>query len=107
MSPLRRIATTLLVASCGGLSAVALSACDTDDIFGGDAEEQVELSVNERDLDPGRVVVDSGEVEFEIKNDGDRVHAFAVNTKSGVERTKTIKQALRSALAREPDQVAA
>jgi len=91
MSPLRRAITVLLLASLGALSALVLGACGSDDIFGDDADEQVKVSVNERDLDPGRVVVNAGKIEFEVRNDGKRVHAFAVNTKDGVERTETIK----------------
>ena len=75
----------------GACSALALSACSDDDIFGDDGDEQVEISVTERDLSPGRVSVDAGEIEFVIKNDGDRVHQFAVDTPDGVERTDEIE----------------
>ena len=91
MNPLRRAITVLLLASLGALSALVLGACGSDDVFGGDADEQVKVSVTERDLDPGRVVVNAGKIEFEVRNEGKRVHAFAVNTKDGVERTETIK----------------
>lgn len=90
MTPLRRIVVGGLVAVLGAVSAVALSACSDDDVSGGD-DERVEVSLTERDLRPGRVVVDSGEIEFEVRNEGDRLHAFAVDTPSGVERTKDIK----------------
>ena len=83
---LRRILIALLVASFGALSAVALVACDEEDEV-----EQVELSLTETDLSPGRVAVESGEIEFVVKNDGKRVHAFAVDSPDGVERTKNIK----------------
>ena len=91
MSPLRRAITVLLLASLGALSALVLGACGSDDIFGGDADEQVKISLTERDLSPGRVSVDSGEIEFVVENDGDRVHQFAVETSDGVERTDEIK----------------
>lgn len=84
MDPLRKIFVALLVASLGVFSAVAVTACGEDDV------EQVELSLTERDLSPGRVEVEAGEIEFVVKNDGDRVHAFAVETPDGIERTKDI-----------------
>ncbi len=83
--------TAGLVAVLGGFSAVALSACSDDDVFGGDADEQIEISLTERDLSPGRVTVDAGEIEFVVKNDGERVHEFAVDTGDAVERTDDIK----------------
>lgn len=89
MTSLRSIVTAGLVAVLGGFSAVALGACSADDISGDD--EQVEISLTERDLSPGRVSVDAGAIEFVVKNDGDRVHAFAVDTPDGVERTDDIK----------------
>lgn len=82
---LRRIVIALLVASLGGLSAVAVTAC------GDDESKQVELSVTERDLSPGRVEVTVGEIEFVVKNDGESRHAFAVETPDGIERTEDIK----------------
>lgn len=91
MSQSRRILIALLVASSGGLSAVAFSACGEDDILGDGANEQVELSLTERDLSPGRVEVTTGEVEFVVKNDGERLHAFAVETPDGTKRTEDIK----------------
>ncbi len=91
MHSLRSIMIAGLVAVLGGLSAVALTACSDDDIFGGDADEQVEISLTERDLSPGRVRVDAGQIEFVVKNDGDRLHAFAVDTPDGVERSENIK----------------
>jgi len=90
MSPLRRIGITLLVALSGGLSAVALGACGEDDILGDDARD-VQVSVTERDLDPGRVEVPPGEIEFHIRNKGERLHAFAIETPDGVERTENIE----------------
>lgn len=36
-------------------------------------------------------VVDAGEIEFVVRNDGERLHAFAVETGDGIERTKDIK----------------
>lgn len=89
MSFLRRIMLLGLVAVLGGVSAVGLAACSDDDITGDDADE-VELSVSERDLSPDRVEVDAGEIEFVVRNDGERVHAFAVETPDGVERTDNI-----------------
>jgi hypothetical protein len=91
MSPVRRIVTLLLVASLGGSSAVAFSACGEDDVIGGDADENVEVSLTERDLSPGRVEVTAGEIEFVVRNNGDRLHAFAVDTPDGTERTDDIK----------------
>ncbi len=85
MNALRKSFVALLVASLGALSAVALTAC------GDDENEQVELSLTERDLSPGRVEVAAGEIEFVVKNDGDRRHAFAVETPDGIERTEDIK----------------
>ena len=90
MSFLRRIMLLGLVAVLGGVSAVGLAACSDDDITGDDAEE-VELSVTERDLSPDRVEVDAGEIEFVVRNDGERLHAFAVETRDGVERTENIE----------------
>ena len=81
----------MLLAASGALSAGALSACSDDDIFGDDSDEQVEISLTERDLSPGRVTVDAGQIEFVVKNDGERVHAFAIDTPDGVERTDNIK----------------
>ena len=89
MNPLRRLVVALVVASLGALSAVALSACD---VVGGDSGEQVDVSVTEQDLTPARVEVGAGEVEFVVKNDGERVHEFAVESADGtIERTDTIK----------------
>ncbi len=90
MKSLRSIMVTGVVAVLGASSALALSACSDDNVFGGDGEE-VNLSVTERDLTPARVVVRAGEIEFVVKNDGDRLHAFAIDTPGGVERTKNIK----------------
>lgn len=86
MDPLRRIFLALLVASFGAFSAVAFAACGKDD-----SADQVELSLTEHDLSPGRVEVRPGEIEFVVKNDGRRLHAFAVDTPDGIERTKDIK----------------
>lgn len=91
MSPLKRIVTLLLVASLGGSSAVAFTACGDDDVLGGDANENVEVSLTERDLSPGRVEVTAGEIEFVVRNNGDRLHAFAVDTPDGTERTDDIE----------------
>lgn len=87
MSSLRRISIALLVASLGGFSGVAFTACGDDD----DGEQQVELSLTERDLSPGRVEVIAGEIEFVVQNDGERLHAFAVDTGDGIERIESIK----------------
>ncbi len=92
MNPLRRLVVALVVASLGALSAVALSACGEDDVSGGDSGKQVDVSVTERDLTPGRVSVRAGEVEFVVKNNGERLHEFAVETADGtIKRTDTIK----------------
>ncbi len=91
MSPVRRIFPVLLVASLGGSSAVAFTACGEDDVLGGDADENVEVSLTEGDLSPGRVEVTAGEIEFVVRNNGDRLHAFAVDTPDGTERTDNIK----------------
>jgi len=91
MTSLRSTAIASLVALLGVSSALTLSACSDDDIFGDDSDEQVEISVTERDLSPGRVSVDAGKIEFVVKNDGDRVHEFAIDTPDGVERTDEIK----------------
>ncbi len=91
MNPVKRTFTVLLVASLGGFSAVAFTACGEDDVFGGDADENVEVSLTERDLSPGRVEVTAGEIEFVVRNNGDRLHAFAVETPDGTERTDNIK----------------
>jgi len=80
----------LLVALSGGLSAVALVACGEDDILGDDARD-VRVSLTERDLAPGRVEVRAGEIEFVVRNKGERLHAFAVETPDGVERTENIE----------------
>ncbi len=90
MTSLRSIMVAVLAAVLGGASAVALSACSDDDVLGGNAE-QVEVSLTERDLRPGRVQVDAGKIEFEVRNDGNRVHAFAVDTPGGVKRSENIK----------------
>jgi hypothetical protein len=92
MTSPRSIIVAGLVAVLGGGSAVALSACNTDDVFGGnDDDGKVNVSLTERDLDPGRVDVDDGKVEFEVKNDGKRLHAFAVETTDGVKRISEIR----------------
>ena len=91
MKSLRSIVIAGLVAVLGGASAVALSACSDDDIFGNDDDGQVNVSLTERDLKPGRVEVAAGKVEFEVHNDGDRLHAFAVETSKGVKSIKEIK----------------
>lgn len=90
MESWRRIVLAGSLAVLGALSAVALTACSDDDITGNDAHE-VELSLTERDLSPGRVEVDAGEIEFVVRNDGERLHAFAVETGNGLERTDNIK----------------
>lgn len=84
MDLLRKLFIALVVASFGSLSAVAVTGCSDDE------SEQVELSVTERDLSPGRVQVGAGEIEFVVKNDGERRHAFAIETPDGIERTKDI-----------------
>ncbi len=91
MTPLRSIVITSLAVLLGASSALALSACSDDDILGDDGDEQVEISVTERDLSPDRVSVDAGKIKFVVKNDGERVHAFAIDTADGVERTDEIK----------------
>jgi len=91
MTPIRRIMIAGLAALLGGGSAVALSACSDDDVFGNDDDGQVNVSLTERDLKPGRVEVDAGKVSFEVHNDGDRLHAFAVETTNGVKTIKSIK----------------
>jgi uncharacterized cupredoxin-like copper-binding protein len=90
MTPLRKALVTGLVTVLGAGSAMALSACSTDDIFGDD-DNQVDVSLTERDLKPGQVEVDAGSVKFEVKNDGDRLHEFAVETRDGVKRITEIK----------------
>lgn len=89
MSPVRRIFTALLVASLGGFSAVAATACGEDDVLSDNAEE-VKVSLTERDLSPERVEVTAGEIEFVVDNDGERLHAFAVETPDGTKTTKDI-----------------
>jgi len=90
MTSPRRIIVAGLVAVLGGASGVALSSCSDDDVLGND-DGKVNVSLTERDLDPGRVDVDDGKVEFEVKNDGERLHAFAVETPDGVKRITEIK----------------
>lgn len=85
MAALRKTFVALLVVSLGALSALAVTACSDDE------SEQVELSVSERDLSPARVQVEAGEIEFIVKNDGERPHVFAVETPDGIERTKGIE----------------
>ncbi len=85
MNALRKIVVALVVVSFAALSAVALTACADDE------SEQVELSVTESDLSPRRVEVRPGDIEFVVKNDGERLHAFAVETPDGIERTDDIK----------------
>ena len=84
MGALRRICIALLVASFGAFSIVTFTACADDEV------EQVELSVTDRDLSPARVEVEAGEIEFVVKNDGERRHAFAVETPDGIERSEDI-----------------
>jgi hypothetical protein len=91
MTPLRRITITGLVCCLGAASALALAACSDDDIVGDDAGDRVELSVTETDLSPGRVTVTAGEVEFVVRNDGDRLHSFAIATPDGVQRSENVK----------------
>lgn len=91
MTTLRNIMLTGLVAVLGGASAVTLTACSDDDVIGDDDDNQVSISLTERDLKPGRVEVDAGTVEFEVHNDGDRLHAFAVETTNGVKSIKEIE----------------
>lgn len=85
MNVLKKLGVVAVVLSLGVLSGVLVSACGEDDV------EEVELSVTERDLTPGRVEVTDGEIEFVVKNDGRRTHAFAVETPDGIERTENIK----------------
>ena len=85
MDALRKIFVVAVVVTLGVFSGVLVSACGEDDV------EEVELSVTERDLTPGRVEVADGEIEFVVKNDGQRTHAFAVETPDGIERTENIK----------------
>ncbi len=90
MTSPRSIIVAGLVAVLGAGSALALTACSEDDIFGGD-DGQVSVKVTERDLDPARVEVDAGRIEFEVHNEGDRVHEFAVQIEDGVARLDDIK----------------
>lgn len=85
MDALRKTLVALLVVSLGAFSALVVSACSDDEA------EQVELSVTERDLSPARVQVEAGEIEFIVKNDGERRHVFAIETPDGIERTKDIE----------------
>lgn len=91
MTSLRSIMVAGLVAVLGGGSAVALSACNKDDVLGNDDDGQVNVSLTERDLKPGRVEVSDGKVSFEVHNDGDRLHAFAVETTNGVKSIREIE----------------
>jgi uncharacterized cupredoxin-like copper-binding protein len=91
MTPMRSILIAGLAAVLGGGSAVALSACSNDDVLGNDNDGQVNVSLTERDLKPGRAEVSDGKVTFEVHNDGDRLHAFAVKTTNGVKSIKSIK----------------
>ena len=88
---MRSIIIAGLAAVLGGGSAVALSACSDDDVLGNDDDNQVRISLTERDLKPGRVEVSDGKVSFEVHNDGDRLHEFAVETTNGVKSIKSIK----------------
>jgi hypothetical protein len=90
MISLRSITIATLVAALGSASAVGLSACSDDDVLGNDDDGDVRISLTERDLKPGRVEVSDGKVEFEVHNDGDRLHAFAVETTNGVKSIKEI-----------------
>lgn len=87
MTSVRSIVVSGLVAMFGAGSAIALSACSDDD----NGNQEVSVKLTERDLDPGRVDVDAGTIDFEVRNDGDRLHAFAVRTPDGVERITEIK----------------
>lgn len=89
MTPLRKTMVTALVVVLGAGSATALSACSDDEVFGDD--NQVDISLTERDLDPEQVEVNAGSVKFEVKNDGERLHEFAVETADGVKRITEIK----------------
>lgn len=91
MTSLRSITIATLVAALGSASAVGLSACSDDDVFGDDDDGSVRVSLSERDLKPGRVEVSDGKVEFEVHNDGDRLHAFAIETTNGVKSIKEIE----------------
>ncbi len=91
MTSMRSILIAGLAAVLGVGSAVVLSACSDDDVLGNDDDGQVNVSLTERDLKPGRVEVDAGKVSFEVHNDGDRLHAFAVDTTNGVKSIKSIK----------------
>ena len=91
MTSFRSIILAAFVAVLGGASAVALSACSDDDVLGNDDDGHVNISLTERDLKPGRVEVAEGRVEFEVNNDGDRLHAFAVETTNGVKSIKEIE----------------
>ncbi|MBA3748620.1 MAG: cupredoxin domain-containing protein [Solirubrobacterales bacterium] len=91
MSPLRKIILPVLVVILGALSALALSACSDDEVLDDDASQQVDLALSEFDIAPSRVAVTAGEIEFVIKNDGDRVHELAVKTASDVKRSGEIK----------------
>ena len=90
MTSLRNISIAALVPALGSASAVGLSACSDDDVLGNDDDGNVRISLTERDLKPGRVEVSDGKVEFEVHNDGDRLHAFAVETTNGVKSIKEI-----------------
>jgi uncharacterized cupredoxin-like copper-binding protein len=92
MTFLRRNSVAVLVASLGALSAFGLAACSEDDITSGDTDDQVSVSLRDFDIAPERMRVQAGSIEFDVTNDGDRVHEFAVRTPSGdVERTGEIQ----------------
>jgi hypothetical protein len=92
MIPLRRTFLAILVASVGASSAVGLAACSEDDITSGDADDQVSVSLRDFDISPERIRVEAGSIEFDVTNDGDRVHELAVRTPGGdVERTGEIQ----------------
>ena len=104
MTSLRSIMIAGLLAVLGGASAGALSACNSDDVLGNDDDGHVNVLLTERDLKPGRTEVDAGRVTFEVHNDGDRLHAFAVETTNGVKSLKSIKAGETKDLTVEPSE---
>lgn len=91
MTSLRNLMIAGMCTVLGGASAVALTACNSDDVFANDDDGQVNVSLTEHDLKPGRAKADAGKVSFEVHNDGDRLHAFAVQTTNGVKSIKSIQ----------------
>ena len=91
--PRMRLLAALAVGLLAGVgSALAVSACGDDGAATVEEAQEVDVVMTEFDLDPERVRVEEGVIEFIAHNQGERDHVLAVEGSAGeIKRTKRLK----------------